>query len=148
MATPTQPTSPAPPAGNTPNVLNSDTDLRGNLKCVGDLFFDGRLDGDLTTENLLELGENATVRGNLSAANVIVRGKINGNISARDRLEIKSRTEVVGDLRAARLVIDDGVVFLGKADVAPSKTAAPAATYIPKPADAYKATEIGKPGLR
>jgi cytoskeletal protein CcmA (bactofilin family) len=142
------PPTPAPAAGPAANVLNSDTDLRGNLKCSGDMYFDGRLDGDLSTESLLELGENAIVRGNLSAANVIVRGKVNGNISARDRLEIKSRTEIVGDLRAAKLIIDDGVAFLGKADIAPSKTMTPNPTYIPKPPDAYKATEIGKPGVR
>ena len=130
------------------NILNSDVELRGNLKCAGDVFLDGRLDGDLTTDGLLELGENATVRGNLTAGSVIARGKVNGNITARDRLEVKAKTEVSGDLRAAKLVVDDGVVFVGKAEIAPTKSPAPNATHMPKPPDAYKATEIGKPASR
>jgi cytoskeletal protein CcmA (bactofilin family) len=131
------------------NVLHSDVDIRGNLKCSGDFFFDGKLDGDLQTEGTLELGENATVRGNIGGTSVLARGKINGNVTARDRLEIKTRTEIVGDLKAAKLVIEDGVAFLGKAEIAPAKSVSgPAPTYIPKPPDAYKATEIGKPANR
>jgi cytoskeletal protein CcmA (bactofilin family) len=130
------------------NVLNSDVEIRGNLKCSGDLFFDGRVDGDLAADGFLELGENAVIRGNLSGASVIARGKINGNISARDRLEVKARTEVVGDLRGAKLVVEDGVSFQGKAEIAPGKNVVPAAAHIPKPPDAYKATEIGKPASR
>lgn len=137
-----------PMATASQNVLNSDVEIRGNLKCAGDLFFDGRLDGDLNVEGFLELGENANIKGNISGSSVVARGRINGNVGARDRIEVKARTELVGDLRAAKLVVDDGVAFLGKADIAPSKTVTPAATYIPKPPDAYKATEIGKPASR
>lgn len=130
------------------NILNSDVDLRGNLKCAGDLQFEGRLDGDLTVEGALELGENAIVRGNLTAGSVVARGKINGNITARDRLEVKARAEITGDLKAAKLVVDEGVAFQGKAEIAPMKSPAPNAAHIPKPPDAYKATEIGKPASR
>ncbi len=130
------------------NILNADVEIRGNLKCSGDVFFDGRLDGDLTTDGALELGENATVRGNLTALTVVARGKITGNISARERLEVKARTEVTGDLRGAKLVVDDGVVFQGKADIAPTKAPAPGAASMPKPPDAYKAMESGKPAIR
>lgn len=130
------------------NILNADVEIRGNLKCSGDVFFDGRLDGDLTTDGALELGENATVRGNLTALTVIARGKITGNIAARERLEVKARTEVTGDLRGAKLVVDDGVTFQGKAEIAPTKAPAPGAACMPKPADAYKAMESGRPATR
>jgi len=141
-------------AKSTKNVLNTDIEIRGSLKCSGDVFFDGRLDGDLTTEGDLELGDNAVVRGNLHASHVLARGKINGNIAAMDKLEIKAQTELVGDIRAAKLVIDDGVQFVGKADISPSpgkKTvpASPSPVHMSKPPDAYKATEsTGKPGAR
>lgn len=141
-----------PSSGGAQNILNSDVDLRGNLKCTGNVFFDGKLDGDLMTDGSLELGENATVRGNLSASGVLARGKINGNITSRERLEIKSRTEITGDLRASKLVMEDGVIFQGKAEISPAKSVSsgsvPNPTYIPKPPDAYKATEIGKPANR
>lgn len=130
------------------NILNSDVELRGNLKCAGDVFFDGRLDGDLSTDGQLELGEGAQVRGNLTAGSVVARGKVQGNITARDRLEVRAKTEINGDLRAAKLVVDDGVLFVGKAEVTPTKAPAPNAAHMPKPPDAYKATELGKPASR
>ncbi|MFM1942293.1 MAG: hypothetical protein RI897_1275 [Verrucomicrobiota bacterium] len=144
--------NPSSSSSNAQNVLNSDVDLRGTLKCSGNVFFDGKLDGDLFTDGSLELGENALIRGNVGGNSVIARGKINGNISSRERLEIKSRTEIVGDLRAAKMVMEDGVSFQGKAEIAPAKSVntstVPNPTYIPKPPDAYKATEIGKPSSR
>jgi len=133
------------------NILHSDVDLRGNLKCTGHVFFDGKLDGDLMTDGSIEFGENAVVRGNVAAANILARGKINGNLAARDRLEVKARTDIVGDLRGAKLVMEEGVSFQGKAEIAPAKSVTsvtPNPTYIPKPPDAYKATEIGKPASR
>ena len=141
------------PSSTTPgaaarNVWNADVELRGNIRCTGDVFFDGRLEGDLTTDGALELGENAAVRGNLTAGSVLARGKIHGNIIARERVEVRAATELVGDVRAGKLVMDEGVSFLGKAEVSPQKAPAAGAAHMPKPADAYKAMESGKPVSR
>ena len=129
------------------NTLNSDVEIRGNLKCAGELTFDGKVEGDLATESTLEIGENAIVKGNVSAASAVIRGKINGNASAKDKLELKSRTELVGDIRAAKLVIEEGVTFVGRAEINPSKTvpSAPAAHPL-RPGEAYKASEPSRMG--
>src|SRR5882672_11243921 len=98
---------------NTPNssknVLNSDVEIKGNLKFSGELTFDGKLDGDIQTEGTLNLGDSAIVNGNISAQNVIVRGKITGNIVAKDKIEIKTKAELFGDIRAAKLAIEEGM---------------------------------------
>jgi cytoskeletal protein CcmA (bactofilin family) len=134
-------------ANNSKNTLNSDVEIRGNLKCSGELSFDGKVEGDLATESSLEIGENAVIKGNVSAASAVIRGKITGNASAKDRLELKSRTELVGDIRAAKLVIEEGVSFVGRAEINPSKTVpnAPAAHPL-RPGEAYKASEPSRMG--
>jgi len=43
------------------NVLASDVEIKGNLKFVGELTFDGKLEGEINTEGLLNLGESAVV---------------------------------------------------------------------------------------
>src|SRR5438094_986741 len=72
------------PPNASKNVLNSDVELKGNLKFSGELTFDGKLDGEIHTDGTLNLGDSAIVNGHINATNVVVRGKINGN-SSRNR---------------------------------------------------------------
>src|SRR5690242_5037982 len=80
------------------NILNSDVELKGNLKFSGELTFDGKLEGDINSEGTLNLGDNAVVKGNINVNSVVVRGKINGNITAKDKIDIKTKTELFGDI--------------------------------------------------
>ena len=120
---------------NTPNasknVMNSDVEVKGNLKFAGELTFDGKLDGEIQSDGVLNLGENAVIKGNLNVNTVVLRGKINGNVTAKDKVDIKSKTELFGDVRAAKLVIEEGVTFVGKTEVNPNKVA-PTAPVAPK----------------
>jgi cytoskeletal protein CcmA (bactofilin family) len=103
------------------NILNSDVELKGTIRFSGELTFDGKLDGDITSEGTLHLGDNAVIKGNIAANSVVVRGKVNGNITAKEKIDIKSRTELFGDVRAARLVMEEGVIFVGQTEVNPNR---------------------------
>ena len=105
------------------NVLNTDVEIKGNLKFTGELTFEGKLEGEINTDGTLHLGDSAVVNGNINAGTVIVRGKINGNILAKDKIEIKSKAELFGDVRSSKLVIEEGVTFVGKTEVNPNKVA-------------------------
>ena len=109
------------PSVNSKNILNSDVEIKGTLRFNGELTFDGKLDGDITSEGILNLGDNAVIKGNLNSNSVVLRGKINGNVTAQDRIEIKAKTEMFGDIRSAKLVIEEGVTFVGKTEVNPNK---------------------------
>ena len=132
------------------NVLNSDVEIKGNLKFSGELTFEGKLEGEIHADGTLHLGDSAVVNGNVNVGTVIVRGKVNGNIVAKDKIEIKAKTELFGDIRGAKLVIEEGVTFVGKTEINPNKVAptAPAATRpasqptsVPLPADAARHAE-------
>jgi len=105
------------------NVLNTDVEIKGNLKFSGELTFEGKLEGEIHTDGTLHLGDAAVVNGNLNVGSVVVRGKINGNVIAKDRIEIKGKTELFGDIRGAKLVIEEGVTFVGKTEINPNKVA-------------------------
>ena len=131
------------PANPSKNVLNSDVEIKGNVKFAGELTLEGKLEGEVTSDGTLIIGETGIVNGNVSAGIVSVRGKINGNVTARDKIEIKSKAEVFGDIRSAKLAIEEGVTFVGKTEVNPNKLApsAPprpggAAAPVPEPAKA------------
>jgi cytoskeletal protein CcmA (bactofilin family) len=125
------------------NVLNSDVEIKGNIKFSGELTLDGKLEGEIQTDGTLQLGDSATINGNIAAQSVIVRGKVHGNIHAREKIEIKSKAELFGDIRASKLVIEEGVTYVGKTEVNPNKvspTAPPVrTTETPKNAEPARA---------
>ena len=133
------------PANPSKNVLNSDVEIKGNVKFAGELTLEGKLEGEVTSDGTLIIGETGIVNGNVSAGTVSVRGKVNGNVTARDKIEIKSKAEVFGDIRSAKLAIEEGVTFVGKTEVNPNKLAPSAQP--PRPAGA-PSPEPAKAGSR
>jgi cytoskeletal protein CcmA (bactofilin family) len=121
-----------PSQNSTKNTLNSDVEIKGNLKFSGELTFDGKLEGEIQTDGVLNLGDSAIVNGNINAQSVVVRGKVNGNVAAKEKIEIKAKTELFGDIRATKLVIEEGVTFVGKTEVNPNKVT-PTAPPLPRP---------------
>lgn len=134
-----------PANANSKNVLNSDVELQGTIKFSGELTFDGKLDGEIQSDGVLNLGDNAVIKGNLNVSSVVLRGKINGNVTAREKIEIKAKTEMFGDIRAAKLVIEEGVTFVGKSEVNPNKVS-PSAPATPRPGEAAKPAAPATPG--
>jgi cytoskeletal protein CcmA (bactofilin family) len=133
------------PSVNSKNSLNSDVEIKGTLRFNSELTFDGKLEGDIVSEGILNLGDNAVIKGNLNGNSVVLRGKINGNVTAQERIEIKAKTELFGDIRSAKLVIEEGVTFVGKIEVNPNKVA-PIAPPPPHGGEAAKTAELSKPG--
>ncbi len=103
------------------NILNADVELQGTLRFSGALSFDGTLDGEINSDGVLNLGDNAVIKGNINVNSVVVRGKINGNVVAKDKIDIKAKAELFGDIHAAKLVIEEGVTFVGKSEINPNK---------------------------
>src|SRR5438046_557367 len=119
------------PVNPTKNILNSDVEIKGNLRFAGELTLEGKLEGEINSDGTLHLGDTAVVNGNINVGSAVVRGKITGNISAKDKVEIKAKTELFGDVRASKLVIEEGITFVGRTEVNPNKVAPTAA---PRPA--------------
>lgn len=125
------------------NVLTSDVEIKGNLKFSGELAFDGKLDGEIHTDGILNLGDGAVINGHINAQSVVVRGKITGNINAKEKIDLKAKAELFGDIRASKLTIEEGVTFVGKSEVNPNK-ASPTPPPV-RPTESPKTSEPIKP---
>ena len=127
------------------NVLSSDVEIKGNIKFAGELAFDGKLEGEIHTDGVLNLGDTAVVTGNINAQSVVVRGKVTGNINAKEKIEIKAKAELFGDIRATKLTVEEGVTFVGRTEVNPNKVAPTAPT---RPTEPARTPEAAKPAMR
>ena len=57
------------------NVLASDVDIKGTIKFETELIFDGKLEGEIFSEDgSLTLGKNADVHGELKTKSIVVYG--------------------------------------------------------------------------
>ncbi len=105
------------------NILSSDVEIKGSIKFQNELIIDGKIEGEIISNGVLTVGENAEVRGEIKTKSVTVLGKVHGNITVEERCELKTRAQLLGDLKAARLMIEEGATFVGKSEVTPNKIA-------------------------
>jgi cytoskeletal protein CcmA (bactofilin family) len=98
-------------------VLSSDVEIKGSVKFTNDLVIDGKIEGQISSEGNLTIGENARIKAEISTATIMVYGKVHGNLTATDRIELKASAEVVGDIKAKTLSIEAGAIFVGKSTV-------------------------------
>src|SRR5207237_7441380 len=93
-----------------------------------ELLIDGKVEGNIKSDGVVTIGENADIRGDIKTKSITVYGKVQGNITVAERCELKSKSVLQGDLKAARLIIEEGATFIGKSEVTtgtvPAKTPA------------------------
>lgn len=99
------------------DILSSDVEIKGSIKFQKELLIDGKVEGEINSEGVLTIGENADIRGEIKTKSIVVFGKVQGNITVNERCELKSKCTLQGDLKAARLVIEEGATFIGKSEV-------------------------------
>jgi len=101
----------ASPAGKC--TLSSDVEIEGSITFQKELVVDGKVQGQINSDGVLTIGENAQIRGEINTKSVSVHGKVKGKITA-ERCELKSKCRLRGDLKAARLIVEEGATFIGR----------------------------------
>ncbi len=94
-----------------PSVLSTDLTVRGNLKTTGDIQIEGQVEGDIRA-HLLTIGENATVKGEVVADDVIINGRILGRVRGL-KVRLAATARVEGDIIHKTIAIESGAHFEG-----------------------------------
>jgi cytoskeletal protein CcmA (bactofilin family) len=94
-------------------LLGAGSVFEGKLHFEGQVRIDGTFTGEITTTDLLIIGEGAKVSANINCGSVEIKGDINGNVNATDSIVLRASARVQADIYAPSLVVDKGAVFDG-----------------------------------
>jgi cytoskeletal protein CcmA (bactofilin family) len=120
--------------------LAQGTTLNGDLRFSGKLHLDGEFRGTISTDDVLVVGEKATIEADIKAGEVLISGKVFGNIECVRRVEINPSGHFRGDVRTPKFVINEGGIFEGKS-LAMDKQESRESLWVPeKPIDSVVET--------
>src|SRR5262249_2726165 len=86
----------------------------GKLTFEGPVRIEGQVEGEITAQDALTIGESAVINAQIIGNSVVIQGRVTGDVTARKRLEIKAPAKLYGNSSAPSLVIQEGVVFEGQ----------------------------------
>jgi len=93
--------------------LGKGSRVSGKLNFEGTVRVDGQVEGEISAQDTLIVGERAVVTAQINGNTVVIRGKVTGDINARKRVEICSPGKLFGNIVTPSLVIHEGVIFEG-----------------------------------
>jgi cytoskeletal protein CcmA (bactofilin family) len=99
----------------TRSVIDSWLMITGNLQSEGEVQVDGQINGDIRCAHLT-VGKDATIIGNITAEEVVVRGKVKGTIRA-NRVILQDSAHVESEIFHKKLSIEEGACFEGQSRV-------------------------------
>jgi cytoskeletal protein CcmA (bactofilin family) len=103
--------------------LGKGTEFKGVLSFSGTIRVDGRVEGEIVSKDTLIAGDGAFLQGEISVGTLISSGKIMGNITAGLKVHLLAPANIQGNIKTPKLIIEEGVVFDGKSEMAEEKKA-------------------------
>lgn len=109
-------------------VIGSSVKVDGNFVGSGDIVVDGHVSGTLKTSKNLRVGEQAIIKADVEAANIIVAGEIRGHVSCGGRIEIMTTGKIFGNVDTQTIAVAHGAVLHGKVNMAGHEVTEPKST--------------------
>ena len=123
--------SSAAPADHTA-IIGEGSEIDGKYTFTGTLILNGRLKGEIVSNDRLMIGAKAIVNATVRAGTVLIEGEVFGNVSASERVELCGKARVFGDIEAPIVAIEAGVLFEGNCRMTKSR---PADATLQRPRD-------------
>ncbi len=96
-------------------VVGAGTHLKGNLNINNSGRIDGIVEGGVTSDQDIIVGEGGSIEGHIISRKAIIGGKVIGYISAKEKVVLENKAHLEGDIRTKLLHISDGAFFNGNA---------------------------------
>jgi len=99
--------------GDISAFVGKGVEFKGTITYSGTVRIDGRLDGEIHTDGVLLIGEEATIEAKITAGTIVCKGKITGDVIAKDSVKLRAPAIMNGSVKTPVLSMEDGVLFNG-----------------------------------
>jgi cytoskeletal protein CcmA (bactofilin family) len=100
-------------AAEVTTLLGRGSEFEGKLSFEGTVRIDGKLSGEIFTDDVLIIGEGAEVNAEINVGAIVIEGTVHGNVNAKRSVEIHTPGRVRGNISTPSLFIEKGVIFEG-----------------------------------
>jgi cytoskeletal protein CcmA (bactofilin family) len=96
-----------------PTVISKGVKIEGKLSCSGNIRLDGEVQGDISSEGVVIIGENGKVNGQINADSITIGGRVAGTVRAKDKVVLEAKANLKGDIITKIMMVEAGAVFNG-----------------------------------
>lgn len=89
----------------------------GDINCTSTEIDDAHIEGNITAVEMIDIGKDNMILGNISANRGKVAGKVRGHVTVKQDLEIEEEAIILGDITADLLSIKKGAALYGNMNV-------------------------------
>lgn len=100
--------------GEHTTYIEEGSEIDGKFTFTGTVVMNGRLRGEIASNDNLIIGEKGVVNANIRAGVVVISGEVVGDVVATDRVELREKCRVYGDVSAPIVIIAEGALFEGQ----------------------------------
>ena len=93
--------------------LGAGTEFEGKLSFIGTVRVEGKLKGKIYAKDVLIVGDNGYVEGEIEVDTIIIDGTVRGEIRAANKLLIAPTGRFYGNVQTPTFIIEDGGIFEG-----------------------------------
>ncbi len=94
-------------------ILTPGCHFSGKLYCRGSSRIGGKVDGEIVSEGLLIIEEEAMINCHIIADEAIIQGHVKGRLESTKKVELASACVFEGEIVTPVLIIHEGATFNG-----------------------------------
>ena len=87
--------------------------ITGEVAVKGSLHVVGKIDGNITADGNVLVGEKGDIKGDIKAGVIEIAGQVKGNIYASKKTVLLKSANLIGDIQTESIKIDEGAKFRG-----------------------------------
>lgn len=95
------------------NALTNGSKIVGKIVADSDFRIDGDVEGTITCNGKVIIGQKGYLKGSISCLNAEITGTVDGDIVVADTLSLRSTAVITGDVKTKLLVVEPNAVLNG-----------------------------------
>jgi len=95
------------------NALTNGSKIVGKIFADSDFRIDGEVEGTITCNGKVVIGQKGYLKGSISCVNAEIIGTVEGDIVVTETLSLRSTSIIRGEVRTKILMVEPNAVFDG-----------------------------------